>query len=604
MSKKIQILPKEVSQTIAAGEVVERPASVVKELMENAIDAGSSTITVELKSGGLQLVRVCDNGEGIDPDDVPLALQRYATSKLKGTEDLYAIRTLGFRGEALPSIASVSQLVIKTRVGDSISGAKVVCEGGEIKSISEAGGPVGTEVEVKNLFYNIPVKRRFLKSIQTEVRHSLNHFLRLSLSYPSVTFKFIHDGKMIHEFVKTESPLVRMEAILGREIYEHLRPFEFEDREIKISGFGSLPSLSKGNGDGIFIYVNRRYIKDRMVYRAILEAYRHVIPGGKFPVVVLFIDLPPSGVDVNVHPTKAEVKFRDQERIFQAVIGSLRSVHDQGSTATAPAHGGGGAIPSGAEAPLGWRHELPLQKWGGKEKGIEFSDMRPVSLPFKEAYPGSEAKDTPMVKESHGSEWRGEGGLPFRILGQVQGTYILCEGEEGLLFIDQHAAHERLLFEKYKKEYETGSIASERLLIPIAMELSAEESFMMASHLQEFESIGFEIDPLGEKAYALRSVPPFVDQQDSKEVVRKILEELSSIRKEGKGTRAIHSILVTLACHSAIRGNFVLRREEMEGLVQDLHPLHLSATCPHGRPVFFVLPHNELSRQFKRKPSS
>jgi DNA mismatch repair protein MutL len=191
MSKKIQILPKEVSQTIAAGEVVERPASVVKELMENAIDAGSSTITVELKSGGLQLVRVCDNGEGIDPDDVPLALQRYATSKLKGTEDLYAIRTLGFRGEALPSIASVSQLVIKTRVGDSISGAKVVCEGGEIKSISEAGGPVGTEVEVKNLFYNIPVKRRFLKSIQTEVRHSLNHFLRLSLSYPSVTFKFI-----------------------------------------------------------------------------------------------------------------------------------------------------------------------------------------------------------------------------------------------------------------------------------------------------------------------------------------------------------------------------------------------------------------------------
>jgi DNA mismatch repair protein MutL len=397
---------------------------------------------------------------------------------------------------------------------------------------------------------------------------------------------------MIHEFVKTESPLVRIEAILGREIYEHLRPFEFEDRGIKISGFGSLPSFSKGNGDGIFIYVNRRYVKDRMIYRAIVEAYRHVIPAGKFPVVVLFIDLSPSAVDVNVHPTKAEVKFKEQERIFQAVIGSLRSVHDQGSTATPPAHGGVGAI-----------HELPLQKWGGKEKGLEFSGMSLVSLPFKEPYPRSEAEDTPAVKESSGSEWKTEGVLPMRLLGQVLGTYILFEGEEGIVFIDQHAAHERLLFEKYKKDYETGSIVSERLLIPIAMELSAEESFIMSSHLREFESMGFEIDPLGEKAYALRSIPSLIGQKNPKEVVRKIMEELSSMRKEGKGTEVIRAILVTLACHSAIRANFMLRREEMEGLVQDLHPLHLSTTCPHGRPVFFVLPHNELSKQFKRKPS-
>jgi DNA mismatch repair protein MutL len=586
MSRKIQVLPKQVSQTIAAGEVVERPASIVKELVENAIDAGSSTIGVELESGGLRLVRVCDNGEGIDPDDVPLSLQRYATSKLKSTEDLYAIRTLGFRGEALPSIASVTRMVIKTRVRDSISGTKVVCQGGEIKSISEAGGPVGTEVEVKDLFYNIPVKRKFLKSIQTEVRHSLSHFLRLSLSYPSITFRFIHDGKMIHEFVKTDSPLVRMEAVLGREIYEHLRPFECEDREIKVSGFGSLPSFSKGNGDGIFIYVNRRYIKDRMIYRAVVEAYRHVIPAGRFPVVVLFIDLPPSAVDVNVHPAKAEVKFRDQERIFRAVIGALRSVHEQGLP---------GAFPASRE-----RERIPGS-----------SETRPVFLPF---YPRSEAQEIPVVREGPGSEWEpvrvpaldsgARGGLPFRILGQVQGTYIVCEGEEELLFIDQHAAHERLLFEKYKKEYETGSIASERFLIPIAMELSAEESFIMASHLEEFESMGFEVDPLGEKTYALRCVPSFVDQKNPKEILRKILEELSSLKKDGRGTEAIHAMLITLACHSAIRGNFILRREEMEGLVQDLHPLNLSTTCPHGRPVFFVLPHYELSKQFRRKPSS
>ncbi len=589
MARKIKVLPESVSQTIAAGEVVERPASIVKELMENAIDAGSSTITVELESGGLHLVRVCDDGEGIDPDDVPLALQRYATSKLKSKEDLYAIRTMGFRGEALPSIASVSRMVIKTRMEDSISGTKVICEGGEIKSVSQVGSPVGTEVEVKDVFYNIPVKRKFLKSIQTEVRHSLHHFLRLGLSYPSITFRFIQDGKVIHEFVKTESPLVRIEAILGREIYEHLQPFEFEDKEIRISGFGSLPSFSKGNGDGIFIYVNRRYIKDRMVYRAILEAYRHIIPSGRFPVVVLFIDLPPSAVDVNVHPTKAEVKFRDQERIFRAVVGALRSVHDQSLVTATPANRE--------------REEVP---------GL--SDMRPVSLPFKAPYPSSEAREVPVVKEGTDSEWRplqvprlnsgGEGLLPLRILGQVQGTYIVCEGGEELIFIDQHAAHERLLFEKYKKEYETGSIASERFLIPIAMELSAEESFIMASHLEEFESMGFELDPLGEKAYALRCIPSFVDRKNPKEIVRKILEELSSLREKGKGADVIHAMLITMACHSAIRGNFILRREEMEGLVQDLHPLNQSMTCPHGRPVFFVLPHNELGKQFKRKPSS
>ncbi len=589
MSRKIQVLPEHISQTIAAGEVVERPASIVKELMENAIDAGSSTITVELASGGLQLVRVFDDGEGIDPDDVALALQRYATSKLKNAEDLYAIRTLGFRGEALPSIASVSRMVIKTRMENSISGTKVVCEGGDIKSISQVGSPVGTEVEVRDVFYNIPVKRKFLKSIQTEVRHSLSHFLRLSLSYPSITFRFIHDGKMIHEFVKTESLLVRIEAILGREIYEHLQPFEFEDKEVRISGFGSLPSFSKGNGEGIFIYVNRRYIKDRMVYRAVIEAYRHIIPAGRFPVVVLFIDLPPSAVDVNVHPTKAEVKFRDQERVFRVVMGALRLVHDQGLAVADPVN-------------------------REKEKGSEFSEMRPTSLPFKMPYLQRGASEIPVVKEGTASEWRpipgprldsgAQGLFPFRILGQVQGTYIVCEGEEGLLFIDQHAAHERLLFEKYKKEYETGSIASERFLIPMAMELSAEESFIMASHLRDFESMGFEIDCLGEKAYALRCTPSFVDPENPKEIVRKILEELSSLRKEGKGTNAIHAMLITLACHSAIRGNFVLRKEEMEKLVQDLHPLNLSTTCPHGRPVFFILPHNELSKQFKRKPSS
>jgi len=583
MPGKIQILPHHVAQSIAAGEVIERPASVVKELMENAIDAGSSEIIVELKGGGLQLIRVSDNGEGMDPEDVPIALQRYATSKIQQAEDLYAIETLGFRGEALPSIASVSRMAIKTRVADSIRGAQVVCEGGEIKSISEVGCPVGTDVEVKNIFYNIPVKRKFLKSIRTELHYSLNHFLRLSLSHPTISFKFIHDDRMLYEHLKTESPVVRIEAILGKEIYEHLQAFEFEEQGMKISGFATLPSISKGTADGIYIYVNRRFVRDRLIYKATIQAYRHVIPSGKFPVVILFIAIQPSAVDVNVHPTKAEVKFRDPERVFHAVIGTLSSVLDG----------------------------LPFSKkpvFEGEKK--DWASLKTATGPsiFMKSYPvmdgwtrGDEGQNVPTVSEAVCPGWKVEGRIPCRILGQLQETYILCEEEKGLIFIDQHAAHERILYEKYKNGYETRSISLERFLIPLTMELSTEESFILSSHLEAFESMGFEIDPIGETAFAIRSIPSFLGRDSAKEGVKEILDELSVVGREVKGTETLHTILITLACHSAIRGNFTLRREEMEELVEKLYPFNLSTTCPHGRPIFFLFNRDELNKKFKRK---
>jgi len=583
MAGKIQILPHQVAQSIAAGEVIERPASVVKELMENAIDAGSSEIIVELKGGGLQLIRVSDNGEGMDPEDVPIALQRYATSKIQQAEDLYAIETLGFRGEALPSITSVSQMIIKTRVRDSISGTKVVCEGGEIISISEVGCPVGTEVEVRNLFYNIPVKRKFLKSIRTELHYSLNHFLRLSLSHPTISFKLIHDDRMLYEYSRTETTLVRIEAILGKEIYDHLQAFEFEEEGMKISGFATLPSISKGTAGGIYIYVNRRFVKDRLIYRASLEAYRHVIPAGRFPVVILFIAIRPSAVDVNVHPTKAEVKFRDPERVFHAVMGTLSSVLDGRSLSPQPV----------------------LE---GEKNDLAYSKTAPGPSMLMRSYPvmdgwtrGDEEQRVPTVGEAACPGWKVEGRIPCRILGQIQGTYILCEEEKGLIIIDQHAAHERILFEKYKNEYETKSISSERFLIPLTMELSAEESFALSSHLEAFQGMGFEIDPIGEREFAIRSIPSFLGRENAKERVRQILDELSLGGREGKGTETLQTILVTLACHSAVRGNFTLRREEMEELVEKLHPFNLSTTCPHGRPIFFLFDRDELDKQFKRK---
>ena len=583
MPKQIRVLPQSISQVIAAGEVIERPASVVKELMENAVDAGSSEITVELGAGGLQLIRVVDSGEGMDQGDVPLAFQRYATSKITSAEDLYDIHTLGFRGEALPSICQVSKITLQTRTLHSVTGTKLICEGGEIKSIAETGCPVGTEVEVKQLFYNIPVKRKFLKSIRSELRSALNHFLRLSLSHPKISFKFIHDGRTLHEYPKTEFPLVRIEAIFGKDVYSHLEPIEFNDEGIRISGYASLPSISKRNADSILFYVNQRFIKDRIIYKAVLDAYRHILPSNQFPVVILFIVLPPSAVDVNVHPTKAEVKFQNPDRVYRTVLASVRMVLQEG--------------PSRLEemAPSGEGRERGFH---GSAHSSLFRQEGPSAPSF---FMTGKEEGILTVQDEGGLPWKPEEKWAYTILGQIRGTYILCEGEGNLIFIDQHAAHERILFEKLRKEYENRSMASERLLLPMLMEFSAEESYILESGGEALKEIGFEIERIGEKLFAIRSIPSFIDQKDPKEFLREVLDELSFLEKGKKGDEAIHTLLVALACHSAVRANSLLRREEIDKLVKSLTPFHRSTTCPHGRPIFFILPLEELGKQFKRK---
>jgi DNA mismatch repair protein MutL len=429
-------------------------------------------------------------------------------------------------------------------------------------------------VEVRDLFYNVPVKRKFLRSIRAELRQVLSQFLKLSLSVPSSAFKLIHDDRTLHELIPGESGTVRVEAILGRETYEHLQPLEYEDGEMKISGYASLPSFSRGNGDGIYLYVNGRCVKDRLLYKAITEAYRRVIPEGRFPVTVLFVAVPPSAVDVNVHPTKAEVKFRDPDRVFRMVNEALRSLQ------------GGGFL----------REErFPLEDRG---KVPAFAPLRTV--------PGSwgkregEGQEIFLVRERPKPEWETMPEGPTRFLGQAYDTYLIWETEEGLLFADQHAAHERLLFEKYRAAYETSSIPVARLLFPVLIELSAEESFLLGSSLPEFQALGFEIDGAGERMYALRSVPAMLDQKDLPEIIREILHELSSLTPVKKGTETLFDLLLSAACHTAVRGHAKLGREEIEGLMKGLAELPPAATCPHGRPIFFFLSRGELNKQFKR----
>ena len=570
MTKKIHILPEPIARCIAAGEVVERPASVVKELMENAVDAGATEIVVELETAGLQKIRVYDNGEGIAPEDVPLALQRHGTSKVRDLSDLYNIQTLGFRGEALPSIAAVARLTLRTRPPHVLSGIQVTCEGAEIGHPSEVGCPVGTEVVVQNLFFNLPVKRKFMKSIRSELQASLNHFLRLGLSYPRISMRLSHDGRILHELLRTESDDVRMEAVLGRETVDQLRRIELKEGDVRVRGYGSLPSLSRGNADGFYLYVNRRFVRDRVIYRAVIEAYRHILPAGRFPVVLLWIDVPPQSVDVNVHPTKAEVRFRDSERVFQAVRRALGSLLEPGF------------VP-------------PRREVEGETFPSSMPWQAPSGIP-----PSPSTNALWQVREPGGPEWTGRGEPSSRLLGQAQGTYLVCEAEDGLLVIDQHAAHERILYERYRREFESKSMTLIRFLVPPLIELDAEESFLLSRSLEELQSLGFELDPAGERLFALRSFPSVIDEKDASNIIKEILGELKVRRKEGRATETIEALLIALSCHGAIRANDALRKEEMTDLLERLAPFTRSSTCPHGRPLFYLLPWDELRKQFRR----
>lgn len=581
---KIRVLPPSIAQTIAAGEVVERPASVVKELMENAIDAGSREIVVELKGGGLERIRVRDDGEGMEPDDLPLAFERHATSKLRTSEDLYAIQTLGFRGEALPSIASVSRMTIRTRVPSSLSGVKMVCEGGTLGDLVEVGCPIGTDVDVQDLFHNFPVKKRFLKSIQTELRHCVSHFVRLSLAYPSIAFKLSHDGKELYELPRTEDPLIRIEAVLGREVYDHLKPFVHEEEWVKVSGFGSLPLYTRGNGEGIFLYVNRRFVKDRLIYRAVLEAYRSHIPAARFPVVVLFLELPASMVDVNVHPTKSEVKFRRQEAVFQTVLRALRlSLEERRSL-------------RGADRFL--RKEESRSEPSEK---TALPSSEPPSWPLTPFRPWDARAWTPMAREKAYGEREEEGRPGLRLLGQVHGTYLVFEDEKGVLFLDQHACHERILFERLRRQSEEGSVPVVRLLFPVTLELSLREAITLRAHQEALHRLGFEIDDIGEKTFALRTVPAILDEREAPRELVEILDELVLEERAPDTAKQLEGILVRLACHGAIRANHLLSEREMIGLIREFASFPLSSTCPHGRPIVFGLPKAELEKQFKRR---
>ena len=578
MSSKIRILSEDLISKIAAGEVVERPASVVKELLENSIDAGATSILCDVKAGGMESIGVMDNGCGMSREDALLAAERYATSKVQKDEDLYAIQTLGFRGEALPSIASVSKMRLITRDGTSEVGTEVYREAGIKVRFSDTSSPVGTSVEVKNLFYNTPVRRKFLKSVGTEFFHIHRVVDQMALSEPNIQFRLIHDGREVLNVPKTNDPSIRIEGILGRETYEALIPVEFRDGAISLRGYVGKPTLTLSTAKSIFTYVNRRFVRDRVVNRSIFDAYRTLIPRDRYPIAILFIDLSPNRIDVNVHPTKREVRFRDQEKVYHSIHLALQSQLK--------------VVPGDSKV-------ARAIKTYWQEKGVH-GEIREGTGEYGPAEGEEDGRS--LLFPGFSREVQPEGFYSSLLrLGQIGGTYIVCQGPQGLVLIDQHAAHERVLFEKLKHQLGNAAVVRQVLLFPHMMELSPAEEHILGVYKDELEKVGVEIEAFGGTTFVIKSVPQVVAGEDIESLVKDIIGELASEGRASQGEAMVERIFTIMACHGAIRGNRVLRDEEIQNVLRDLEKIDSASTCPHGRPIFSEIDYPHLDKLFKRK---
>jgi DNA mismatch repair protein MutL len=574
---KIHILSDEMASRIAAGEVIERPASVVKELIENSLDAGATEISVSIEKSGTALIRVTDNGEGMGSEDLDLATERHATSKLRNEEDLFRVATLGFRGEALPSIASVSRMEIVSRLLLSETGYRIRIEGGKKTAPWVTGSPPGTSVEIRDIFFNTPARRKFLKSPATELSHICDVFNRMGLAYPEVHFRLSHDGRTIADHAVVSRRGDRLHQILGREIAKDLIPFSWAQGELIASGYLSAVPTSFPNSRYLITFVNRRFVRDKVLTHAVLQGYETLLMKGQYPVVVLFLEIPLADVDVNAHPAKYEVKFRRPSIVHETVAEAIRQKLKE--KAKEPSRK---ILASASEA---------------------FAGVVEARLPYanrvveQEKDPGPDA-----FPISGGNAESIYGGFfsSLSILGQILGCYLVCSSPQGLALIDQHAAHERVLFEKFRQQLNTGDIQKQNLLVPQTIELTAGELMLLEQKLPVLEGFGFLLEPFGPDGYAITAVPALLPEGDYRPIVRQMVAELAEVENSAKLRQHLEERLATMACHSVIRANRKLEISEMRALLSELDQIEFATQCPHGRPVLIEFSRDELDRMFKR----
>ncbi|MFJ3262859.1 DNA mismatch repair endonuclease MutL [Pseudomonas sp. NPDC086581] len=628
--RRIQLLTPRLANQIAAGEVVERPASVIKELLENCLDAGAKRIDIEVEQGGVKLLRVRDDGSGIPADDLPLALARHATSKIRELEDLERVMSLGFRGEALASISSVSRLTLTSRTADAEQAWQVEVEGRDMEStVKPAAHPVGTSIEVRDLFFNTPARRKFLRAEKTEFDHLQEVIKRLALARFDVAFHLRHNGKTIlslHEAKDEAARARRVGAVCSTGFLEQALPIEVEHNGLHLWGWVGLPTFSRSQPDLQYFYVNGRMVRDKLVAHAVRQAYRDVLYNGRHPTFVLFFEVDPSVVDVNVHPTKHEVRFRDSRMVHDFLYGTLHRAlaevrpDDQlappgATTLTVPRPTGAEAGEFGPqgemrlsetvlEAPAAARAWQPSPASGGSSGGggYSYQPTRPEIPPIQEAQGAYKAYFAPLSDQAPQALPESSQDVPplGYALAQLKGIYILSENAHGLVLVDMHAAHERIMYERLKTAMASEGLRGQPLLVPESIAVSEREADCAEEHGAWFSRLGFELQRLGPETLAIRQIPALLKQAEATQLVRDVLADLLEYGTSDRIQAHLNELLGTMACHGAVRANRRLTLPEMNGLLRDMEVTERSGQCNHGRPTWTQLGLDELDKLFLR----
>jgi len=606
VSQRISILPEIITNKIAAGEVVERPASIVKELVENALDAGATVIDVEISAGGRRLIRVSDNGHGMSREDALLSLERHATSKIKTDRDLEGILTLGFRGEALPSIASVSRLRLTTREPENQEGTEVIVEGGRVRDVKSCGMAPGTTINVEQIFFNTPARLKFMKSAETEAGHVGDVMTRMAVSRPDVSFSYSSDGRELLRVQRSDLQR-RLTQVIGKDTSSHLHPVDCSEEPLSVNGYVCGPSLVRSGVQTMFTYINGRFVRDKVVQHAVMQAYRGVIDRGRYPVVALFIQIPTGEVDVNVHPTKHEVRFRQQSIVHDTIQKAVEDVLREspwldGRPRTSP--------PLTAPTGQSYRERIAAAAQSSlnipPRSGHE-AHRQTDTKAYEAGTPFAQTEQTQVATANVS-----EPAQPFRsepatgyfsslsIIGQFHGEYILCQSGTGLVIIDQHAASERVAYQRLKLQCVDGAVESQRLLFPETVELTFSEVAVAGRFHADMTSIGFELEPFGGNTLIITAVPRMIDSREALTLVRDILADLSQLGTSAAFQDMLDSLLSRIACHSVVRGVHTLETRQITELLRSMDDTDFAASCPHGRPVSHVISLAELEKIFKR----
>jgi len=593
---RIHQLPASVVNRIAAGEVVERPASVVKELLENALDAEPSRIDVSLEQGGIALVRVVDDGGGIEPEDLPLAVTAHATSKLRVAEDLERIETLGFRGEALASIGEVARLAIHSRTRQG--GGSLTVDGGRMGEVAPYGGGVGTTVEVHQLFGNVPARRAFLRAAQTEWAHASEAFVRTALANPAVAMSLTHNGRRVHDLPAVTSWRERIADLFGRGLADRLIEIEAADAELAVRGLVGRPEDDMASSRLQYLFVAGRPFRDRSILHAVQEGYRGLLLSGRQPMVFLSFDMPADMVDVNVHPAKMEVRFREPSRLYRLVLSALRSAFLQGDVVARlqPPSGVDSFSGSGTTSRAGGRTAAPpppVAPWFGQPRRDAVAATAPPSLPWERDEPASGGAPAAIPAGA-----APPGGREFAV--QMHNRYIVVESDDGIEVIDQHALHERVLYERLKACVAGGSLEVQPLLIPERVDLTAAELELVTEHADALVRAGMRVEPFGGTTVIVTSKPVLAGGTPAAEIVREVLDRLAAGAAGRDAGLLVDEVLHGLACRAAIKAGDPLSEAEVDALVRDRRVVRDSHHCPHGRPTSLVFSRQELDRQFRR----